>query len=343
MASAIFAPGRVALVSGGASGVGLACARACVKAGMHVVIADKDASNLQSAAKQLTASLSGGNDGTEKGSVLTLSCDVTNRQHWHVVRDTLQAEYCAKGIPFTVFFNNAGISGASEPQARYSLGDLSSGAAAAFDASKSGASELEEAESANLANWRSVIDVNFWSQKLGLEILSPLLLRSVAHAGEAAKGAIVCTGSKQGITCPPGNACYNVSKAAVKMTAEHAAWELRQVANEQGHPWQAAAGNTSVHLLVPGWTFTGLTGAKSIEDVEKPDGAWFPDQVADYMLEKVGKGDFYIICPDGSVTEKLDNARMQWTMGDITERRPALSRWHDGHKDTFEAFVKERA
>jgi short-subunit dehydrogenase len=57
--------------------------------------------------------------------------------------------------------------------------------------------------------------------------------------------AIVITGSKQGITNPPGNAAYNASKAAVKALAEHLSFDLKDSA-------------TSVHLLVPGWTFTGL-------------------------------------------------------------------------------------
>ena len=57
--------------------------------------------------------------------------------------------------------------------------------------------------------------------------------------------AIIITGSKQGITNPPGNAAYNASKAAVKALAEHLSYDLRET-------------NVGVHLLVPGWTFTGL-------------------------------------------------------------------------------------
>jgi NAD(P)-dependent dehydrogenase (short-subunit alcohol dehydrogenase family) len=57
--------------------------------------------------------------------------------------------------------------------------------------------------------------------------------------------AIVITGSKQGITNPPGNPAYNASKAAVKALAEHLDFDLKDT-------------NTSVHLVVPGWTFTGL-------------------------------------------------------------------------------------
>lgn len=57
--------------------------------------------------------------------------------------------------------------------------------------------------------------------------------------------AVVITGSKQGITNPPGNPAYNASKAAVKTLAEHLSWDMRGT-------------NIGVHLLVPGWTFTGL-------------------------------------------------------------------------------------
>jgi short-subunit dehydrogenase len=62
---------------------------------------------------------------------------------------------------------------------------------------------------------------------------------------ERKKGAIVVTGSKQGITNPPGNPAYNASKAAVKALAEHLSYDLRET-------------DVGVHLLVPGWTFTGL-------------------------------------------------------------------------------------
>jgi NAD(P)-dependent dehydrogenase (short-subunit alcohol dehydrogenase family) len=57
--------------------------------------------------------------------------------------------------------------------------------------------------------------------------------------------AIVITGSKQGITNPPGNPAYNASKAAVKTLAEHLSYDLKDT-------------SVGVHLLVPGWTFTGL-------------------------------------------------------------------------------------
>ena len=69
--------------------------------------------------------------------------------------------------------------------------------------------------------------------------------------------AIVNTGSKQGITCPPGDTAYNVSKAGVKVVTEGLQHELRTTEGCQ----------VSAHLLVPGWTFTLLVKG---DQVDKP-------------------------------------------------------------------------
>ena len=42
-------------------------------------------------------------------------------------------------------------------------------------------------------------------------------------------GLIINTGSKQGITTPPGNPAYNVSKAGVKALTEALQHELRNI------------------------------------------------------------------------------------------------------------------
>ena len=57
------------------------------------------------------------------------------------------------------------------------------------------------------------------------------------------------------------------------------------------------------------------------------------------MIERMAKGDFYIICPDNDVTWERTQAH-PWAAEDITENRPALSRWHDDYKDAFAAFMK---
>jgi hypothetical protein len=73
---------------------------------------------------------------------------------------------------------------------------------------------------------------------------------------------------------------------------------------------------------------------------EKPPGAWSAEQVADFMLEGLERGDFYLLCPDNDTPRRLDERRMQWMVDDIIENRPALSRWHPDYAATFAVFVK---
>ena len=86
----------------------------------------------------------------------------------------------------------------------------------------------------------------------------------------------------------------------------------------------------------PGFTFTGMSGR-----AEKPPEAWTADQVVDFMIARMAEGDFYILCPDNAVTREMDNKRMQWAMEDIIKNRPALSRWHPDHKDSFAKYMAE--
>lgn len=172
--------------------------------------------------------------------------------------------------------------------------------------------------------WKKILDVNLWGVING----SNAFTESVINSNEP--GLVVITGSKQGITCPPGNPAYNVSKAGVKAFAEQVAHELRG----------ATAGRVTAHLVVPGWTFTKLTNTAG--KTEKPEGAWWPQQVVDYAMPRIEKGDFYIICPDNDVNEALDKARMEWSTNDVAQNRPALSRWHKDYKEQFDAFVKAK-
>ena len=59
------------------------------------------------------------------------------------------------------------------------------------------------------------------------------------------------------------------------------------------------------------------------------------------MLERLGEGDFYMLCPDNDAPAKLDTRRMQWAAEDIIQNRPALSRWHPDFKDEFAEYVKD--
>lgn len=164
------------------------------------------------------------------------------------------------------------------------------------------------------ADWHRAFDVNFWGVVNGVNAFVPRMI----ERGEP--GMVVNCGSKQGITNPPGNTAYNVTKSAVKTYTEGLQHELR---NTDGC-------RISAHLLVPGWTTTG--------DRPHAEGAWMPEQVVDRLIGSLREGHFYIVCPDDEVTPEMDRARILWAAGDITENRPALSRWHPDWADKFAGF-----
>jgi NAD(P)-dependent dehydrogenase (short-subunit alcohol dehydrogenase family) len=171
------------------------------------------------------------------------------------------------------------------------------------------------------SDWERVMAVNLWGVINGVQAFVPGMLAR----GKA--GLVINTGSKQGITTPPGDPAYNVSKAGVKVVTEALAHELRSTEGCR----------ISAHLLIPGFVFTGLTAKGR---TEKPAGAWTPEQTVDFMLQRLEAGDFYILCPDNEVTRALDEKRILWAAGDIVENRPPLSRWHQAYGEAFAAFVK---
>jgi NAD(P)-dependent dehydrogenase (short-subunit alcohol dehydrogenase family) len=168
-----------------------------------------------------------------------------------------------------------------------------------------------------------------WAQVLGVNLLGIIHGTQIFAPGMIARGKpglIINTGSKQGITTPPGDPAYNVSKAGVKAFTEALAHELRNTAGCQ----------VTAHLLIPGFVYTGLTARGR---TEKPAGAWTPEQTIDFMLESLERGDFYILCPDNDVTRAMDEKRILWAAGDIAANRPALSRWHPDYAEAFKAHM----
>ena len=273
--------GHVAVVTGAASGIGLAAAEAFATAGLSVVLADRDEARLSEARNSVAAKA---RDGAE---VLAVVVDVANLASLESLRDTVVGRLGR----VHVLMNNAGIQPGS---------------------SLFGAQE----------NWDAVLGVNLMGVIHGSRVFGPLM---IAH-GEPA--LIINTGSKQGITTPPGDPAYNVSKAGVKAFTEALEHELR---NTEG-------AHVSAHLLIPGFVFTGLTANGR---TEKPEAAWTSEQTVAFMLESLERGDFYILCPDNDVPRSLDEKRIRWAAGDITENRPPLSRWHPDYADAFAAYLKQ--
>lgn len=91
--------GKVAVVTGSASGIGYALAEKCLAEGMHVVMADIEAAALESAAEKLSA---GGNN-----SILKVQADVSIAAEIEKIKDKTLEEFGAVHL----LFNNAGVGG----------------------------------------------------------------------------------------------------------------------------------------------------------------------------------------------------------------------------------------
>lgn len=87
---------RVAIITGGANGIGKACARRLSEDGCHVVIADVDAEAGQELADEL---------GAEKNKALFVQCDVSDR----LAVNNLLAETRSAFDRLDILINNAGI------------------------------------------------------------------------------------------------------------------------------------------------------------------------------------------------------------------------------------------
>jgi NAD(P)-dependent dehydrogenase (short-subunit alcohol dehydrogenase family) len=273
---------RTAVITGAASGIGLAAATKLASLGMKLCLADIDGPALGRAAAEVAR------HAANPGDIRTMLADVSRREDVQGLKDLAYESFGEVAF----LMNNAGVEGGGTL-----LGDP--------------------------ARWRKILEVNLWGVIHGVQIFAPAMI------AQATPCAIVNTGSKQGITCPPGETAYNVTKAGVKVVTEALAHELR---NTEGCA-------VTAHLLVPGFTFTGFT---RVRVSERPAGAWTPEQVIDFMLEAMAAGDFYLLCPDNDVTRDMDERRILWAAQDIIKNRPALSRWHPDYKQAFADFMQSK-
>ena len=271
-------PDSVAVVTGGASGIGLAAARRFARAGYRVCIADLGEDRLAGAAASLA-------DVAPAAHVMTMATDVSRPEEMERLEAAVRARFGGTDI----LMNNAGI--------------------------QPGSAMFGPVEA-----WTRVLAVNMWGVIHGSRIFAPGMI------ARGRPGRIVNTGSKQGITTPPGDPAYNVAKAGVKAFTEALQHELRNTKDCR----------ISAHLLIPGFVFTPLTAHGR---AEKPAAAWTPEQTVDFMMQRLAAGDFYILCPDNDVPRALDERRILWAAGDIVENRPPLSRWHPDYGEAFREFA----
>lgn len=272
-----FAADGVAVITGGASGIGRAAARRAAAAGMKIALVDINAAKLATIGAELAGVVGGANLVVERVDVSDTAA---------MLGFARQVEQ-QLGSP-TLLMNNAAAF-------------VSGGPGGILDANE---------------NWQRVFAVNVLGPVNGVQAFLPGMLA----AGR--QGVIINTGSKQGLTNPPGNPAYNTSKAAVNAYSQNLARDLRE---REGCA-------ISAHLLIPGWTTTG--------DAEHRPGAWRPEQVVDYMAAAIAQDRFFILCPDEETPNEIDHKRILWNAMDIIENRPALSRWHPDYQQAFADFME---
>ena len=282
MTHPILSANNVAVITGGASGIGFAAALRFAGIGMKVCIADVDADRLREAAARLSAAAPGGT-----ADIMATLVDVSQVEEVRSLESAVRERFGGTDL----LMNNAGIQPGS---ALFGSADT----------------------------WQRILGVNLWGVINGAQVFAPGMI------ARGRPGLIINTGSKQGITTPPGDPAYNVSKAGVKAFTEALQHELRN----------AAGCRISAHLFIPGFVFTPLTAQGR---AEKPQAAWTPEQTVEFMIGRVEAGDFYILCPDNDVPRSLDERRILWAAGDIVENRPPLSRWHPDYAEAFAAFAKK--
>lgn len=265
--------GDVAVITGGANGIGLAVAKLFAAKGMRMVVVDVQDARFEAAEEALLR--------VGAPEVLTKKADVADRPAIDALRDDVLKSFGR----IDVLMCNAGI--------------------------QPGSDILDSA-----GTWQRVMDVNLGGVVNCCQSIVPAM---------SSNGLVINTGSKQGITTPPGDPAYNTAKAGVKTFTEALCHDLR----EQGS-------GISVHLLIPGFVFTDINRRGR---TEKPDDAWTTDELAAFMMERLAEDDFYILCPDNDVTRDMDEKRMAWAAGDIINNRPALSRWHKDYSDAFADYM----
>ena len=268
------AEGKVAVVTGAASGIGLSAAERFAALGMRVCLVDVAGERLASAAARVAGAAPEG-----EAAVLASATDVADFGAVRALKDQIYETFGEGAL----LMNNA--------------------------VTRVGGDLLGSHE-----KWRETLGVNLWGVVNGVQAFVPAMIE------QGTPCAVVNCGSKQGITMPPGNSAYNVAKAGVKACTEMLQHELRSIEGCR----------VSAHLLIPGWTTTG--------DREHKPGAWLPEQVVGMLVDAVGRGDFYVLCPDDEVTPEMDRKRILWAAGDIVNNRPPLSRWHPEHADRFLDF-----
>lgn len=181
--------GQVAVITGGASGIGFALAKALLARGVQVALVDIEAPALQAAADELAAMQPG-------GSIAAFTADVSDA----ATMTSLAHEVASRFGGVDLLVNNAGVGG-----------------------------QLGPVWDSHPNDWPWVFGVNVFGVVNGLRAFLPLMLareRAGQHSPGDASGHVLNVASLAGLTAPPFLTAYTASKHAVVGLSESLAQEL---------------------------------------------------------------------------------------------------------------------
>ena len=178
--------GKTAIISGGASGIGAATARAFAAQGANVVVCDVNEADGQGIADAISA------DG---GEAIFRPLDVIHEAQWSALVEETETKYGQ----LNVLANIAGVSGRDPNMV--------------VQTSRTAGPRLGEQ---TLESWNWIMEVNATGTFLGTKAAIPAMLR-------AGGGSIINISSICGIVGSHANAAYHASKGAVRIFSKSAA------------------------------------------------------------------------------------------------------------------------
>jgi len=268
---------RVAVVTGAASGIGRALAERLAQEGMHVMLADVEASALGRAVEALRAA---GHD--VRGTVTDVSQAAD-------VERLAQATLDAFG-KIHVVCNNAGVNG-GRGHDRSVLGPPP----AIWEAS--------------LADWQWITGVNYFGVAHGIRTFVPILL------AQNEDGHVVNTGSMAGLTL--GHNVYGVTKHAVVAMSEALYRDFRRLGTRLGVtvicPTLVSTNIYTADRNRPAALADPERPALSDDEVARLRTAWSrgfpPEHIAEQTVQAIRDDQLYLVigtpAHDGSIRERV--------------------------------------
>jgi NAD(P)-dependent dehydrogenase (short-subunit alcohol dehydrogenase family) len=264
--------GKVAVITGAASGIGLAIAERCLSEGMKVVLADVEAESLARVTAELSGRGSGDRGGAGEGEgadasarVIGVRTDVSKRAD---VEELARRAVEAFG-QVDLLFNNAGVAGGGAPW------------------------------EASWNDWEWVIGVNLWGVIHGVKVFTPLMM------AQGTEGHIVNTASGAGLVVGGFSAPYSVTKHGVVALSENLYLNLEargaKVKVSVLCPGLVRTGigeterNRPVELKNDPVAMTPQMEAGRAAFFAALEAAMAPEQVAEMVFDGIEKEQFYIL------------------------------------------------